>query len=188
MGETGSFRFPSRGKWRLRRRIIFWNDHSARDACANAPATRQGPQSPYNRCGPFSIVAAILPPPLRVAAQKQVTALPAKQTRTAQAQIAACRWMRFAPSAATGTRSGCGLAAGRVYHAACERKAHAIILRSHAPLRLAHRLPLDIERLLAGFQAFGFKGVLGSVAVASVANGFRCSIRVHNGRTTTSRK
>lgn len=90
------------------------------------------------------------------------------------------------------SRDGCAVrlqpAAGCAYHAACESKAHAIILRSHAPLRLAHRLPLDVERLLAGFQAFGFKGVLGSVAVASVANGFRCSIRVHNGRTTTSRK
>ncbi len=114
----------------------------------------------------------------------------------------------YAPSAASGAQSDCSHAAGCVsrlrephrvrdrvkasplgaYYAACESKAHAVILRSHAPLRLAHRLPLDIERLLASFQAFGFKGVLSSVVVASVANGFRCSIRVHNGRTPTSRK
>ncbi len=107
----------------------------------------------------------------------------------------------YAPSAASGAQSDCSHAAGcgsrlrephrvrdRVkasplgaYHAACESKAHAVILRSHAPLRLAHRLPLDIERLLTGFQAFGFEGIdYGSAAAAAFLHNFRSSAGMDN--------
>lgn len=136
--------------------------------------------------GPFPLSPPFCRPPLAGCRAKSGCGLAAgragEASTTAQAQIAACRWMRFAPSVATGARPDCSLAAGRVYHAACERKAHAIILRSHAPLRLAHRLPLDIERLLAGFQAFGFKGVVYCLITAIAAFGnLCCSVRMRDG-------
>lgn len=58
--------------------------------------------------------------------------------------------------------------------------------RSHPPLRLAHRLPLDVKRFLAGFQAFGLEGVIVSGTVAGAFNNFRCSIRMFNGHASTS--